>query len=482
LALFHETVSAIVIGFGAVLIGISIDFAMHVYFAIARHQGDPGTATQALTKPILFCVLTSCAAFGALFLSGIPGIRQLALFSICGLIASSILSLFILPLMSNKATVRPMPSGLSLGTSPYPKLALTLWAIIMGICIWFGSSTSIDPDLRNIGYRPTSLQETEKRFSSIWGDIRSRGVVFAQANTLQEALLKNDNVYADLKSAYPTLKATSISPLLPSDKSQRNSQELWDKFWTNERIHQVETDIRKAGTSLGFSKKAFHPFEILLQTRPVNINADSLEIASMGLIKNMFLLKSSSGKTVVTYVPDTKEVRSFFSPKKEQALGVHMVSNARFKSLLESTMKSDIKYFITASGSAVFVLAFLLFRDFRRSSLALLPAITGITAVFGVLGMTNTDLNLFHITALPLIIGLGADYGIFIVTEESQALELSTVPAVTVSGLTTLAGFGVLSLARHPSLHSMGVTVLIGITAALICALFIIPHFLRKLS
>lgn len=92
LALFNGTVSAIVIGFGAVLIGISMDFAMHVYFAIARHGGSPGKASANVTRPILFCALTSCAAFGALFLSGIPGIRQLALFSISGLIAAAVFS------------------------------------------------------------------------------------------------------------------------------------------------------------------------------------------------------------------------------------------------------------------------------------------------------------------------------------------------------------------------------------------------------
>lgn len=97
LGISGDTISAIVIGFGAVLIGISIDFAMHIYFAISSNPASPGKTTGTMAKPLVYCTLTSCAAFGALFLSTIPGIRQLALFSMAGLIASLLFSLFILP-------------------------------------------------------------------------------------------------------------------------------------------------------------------------------------------------------------------------------------------------------------------------------------------------------------------------------------------------------------------------------------------------
>jgi predicted RND superfamily exporter protein len=52
--------------------------------------------------------------------------------------------------------------------------------------------------------------------------------------------------------------------------------------------------------------------------------------------------------------------------------------------------------------------------------------------------------------------------------------------AVLVSGLTTLAGFGALVLARHPALHSIGVTVLLGIGAAIPAALLVIPALSRR--
>lgn len=481
LALLNQSISAIVIGFGAVLIGISVDFAMHVYFAIARHRGSPGEATRAVAKPILYCGLTSCAAFGALFLSGIPGIRQLALFSIAGLVASLFFSLVILPLLCGGATTRA-PQSWSIFKLRRPGLPLIAWGCLIGLSLWFGISTSIDPDLRNIGYRPDSIQQTEERFRTLWGDMRGRAVVFAQSDSLEIALQKNDAVYSATESQFPEIQTASLAPLLPSVKTQTESNGLWDGLWTTETVTGTTSDLRDAGARIGFSARAFLPFEHLLKENPEHIVPDTLDQASLGLIKDMFMPESEAQATLVTYLPDSQEVRAFFSPTKEAELGVHLVSNARFKAALEATMKSDIKQFITVSGSAVLLLSFLLFRNIRRSCLALMPAFTGVIAVFGVLGLTNTDLNLFHITALPLVIGLGADYGIFLVSKETQRFDLSTMTAVTASGLTTLAGFGVLTIARHPSLHSMGITVLTGIGAALLCALFVMPHLLRRES
>jgi predicted RND superfamily exporter protein len=47
--------------------------------------------------------------------------------------------------------------------------------------------------------------------------------------------------------------------------------------------------------------------------------------------------------------------------------------------------------------------------------------------------------------------------------------------AVTTSALTTISGFGALSLAQHPAMFSLGITVVLGLTPALLCALFVVP-------
>jgi predicted RND superfamily exporter protein len=95
------------------------------------------------------------------------------------------------------------------------------------------------------------------------------------------------------------------------------------------------------------------------------------------------------------------------------------------------------------------------------------------------MGVLGIGFNLFNIVAAILIIGLGVDYGIFMVTKITHRLDLATQRAVFVSGLTTLAGFGALITARHPALHSIGLSVIVGISAAIAAALLVIPAIYR---
>jgi predicted RND superfamily exporter protein len=81
------------------------------------------------------------------------------------------------------------------------------------------------------------------------------------------------------------------------------------------------------------------------------------------------------------------------------------------------------------------------------------------------------------------IFGLVIDYSIFLTAAWQKASGTDdrhlarSSGAVTISALTTIAGLGALVMARHPALHSLGLTALLGISAGLISVLLIIPLF-----
>jgi len=91
-------VSAVTLGFGAVLLGISIDFGIHVYFALRRFAPERAAeVTGRIAVPILFGGATTMAAFAVLLTSSISGQRQLGLFSLIGMASALALSLVALP-------------------------------------------------------------------------------------------------------------------------------------------------------------------------------------------------------------------------------------------------------------------------------------------------------------------------------------------------------------------------------------------------
>ena len=93
--------------------------------------------------------------------------------------------------------------------------------------------------------------------------------------------------------------------------------------------------------------------------------------------------------------------------------------------------------------------------------LALLPVGIGTLWLAGLMGWFGIPFNLANIMTLPLVIGIGVTNGIHILNRFAEErtpsiLARSTGKAVLVSGLTAIAGFGSLILAKHRGIHSLG--------------------------
>ena len=478
-AFIYPDMSAIVIGFGAVLMGISIDFAVHTYFALAEKPDDKASALRKISKPVLFGAATSCASFAALYISGIPGIRQLSIFSIAGIIAACGFALFFVPAFCN-SFLKADKKCPAFKINSNKKIILGTTFTILAVSISGAFNNNFDTELKKLGYISKETAAAEQLFQNKWGQMSSRSMLFAGGKTMDEALQKNEHAWADIQNNFSEVKAVSLAPILPSEQQKLQSNTRWTDFW-KKNIADTEQQVAAQAEKLGFSAKVFAPAMAQFIAAPPQLSAEVLRSGPLAPLAKMFIPVNPENdeKQIITMLPDNKLVTDYYTPQKEKELGVRLVAQSRFKSALEQEMKRDIIKFISRSGLLVTVLILGLFRNLRRAALALFPAVFGVTVTFGLLGLLQIPLNIFHIVALPLVIGLGADYGIFMVFQEIRKPSPWTAKAVKISGLTTLAGFGVLIFAKHPSLHSLGATVAIGITAALCCAVFVLPQLLH---
>lgn len=87
---------------------------------------------------------------------------------------------------------------------------------------------------------------------------------------------------------------------------------------------------------------------------------------------------------------------------------------------------------------------------------------------------------MMHLIMGIMVIGLSVDYGIFVVCSRITHYSKTASMAVSICAASSLVGFGVLAFAHHPALHSLGVTVLVGIGAAWPVALFVSPSLIKK--
>jgi predicted RND superfamily exporter protein len=144
--------------------------------------------------------------------------------------------------------------------------------------------------------------------------------------------------------------------------------------------------------------------------------------------------------------------------------------------------------FITAAFYALVVVLILTWFDFRSivaSFAALLPMFLGFTMMFGILGWLEVPLNPANMIVLPLIFGVGVDYGVHLIhdfrnrLDERYTIAASTAVSILITSLTTAVGFGSMMIASHRGLQSLGRVLVIGMTCCLITSVIVLPALLN---
>ena len=146
---------------------------------------------------------------------------------------------------------------------------------------------------------------------------------------------------------------------------------------------------------------------------------------------------------------------------------------------------------ISASGKAgIFVFAAVIFflilnfRDFKYVIFASVPLVLGMIWMAGIYPLLGQKMNFVNIAVVPLVIGMGIDFGIHIahrfkVEQDIETVYRYTGKGVFLSAFTTMIGFGSLGLiGRFGSVNSMGRILFIGISMCLLTTLIILPALL----
>jgi predicted exporter len=106
------------------------------------------------------------------------------------------------------------------------------------------------------------------------------------------------------------------------------------------------------------------------------------------------------------------------------------------------------------------VFAALAWRFGRSAWRAWLPTALGSVITLALLGLLGQPLQLFNVLALLLLLGVGVDYGIFLLEHPNDG---SAWLAVSLGAASTWLAFGLLGLSSTPALRAFGLTLLFGV-------------------
>ena len=98
-----------------------------------------------------------------------------------------------------------------------------------------------------------------------------------------------------------------------------------------------------------------------------------------------------------------------------------------------------------------------------------MPPVFATCITLAILTIAGESITLMTVIAFALLLGVGTDYGIFLLQYPSDKRVLLSI---SMAALMTLISFGSLSLSSVPALHSFGIALLLGVLLSWVLTLF----------
>lgn len=492
----YGRVSGIALGFGIVLLGIGVDFAVHLYLGLTHDSGSLKEKMSYVRKPIIFATLTTTAVFIILHFSAVASHRQMATLAFTGILFAVTFSWLLIPtiiskkneispqLLQKHLTVRQPPGAVRKG-----KIALLVWGmlILFGICTW--PQLKYNGDLRVLDVPNAQVKKDENFFSKTWGEKTNQLFIITEGS-LGQTLDRNSSVAQFLlQQGYESFQ--SFAPLFPGARVRGENLARWQAFW-DKNYSDFEPLFIQNGQRFGFRPIAFEPFLTSLKSKPQPFDAEEI---LQGPLQTLFksMLKRSreeshsndGGKrpyyfALTTVAAEGDKVEALVEQFRDTN-GITVIANSEWRKEVERLLRYDIILLSSLAGLVIVCIVALQFKNMLTVVAVLAPVLSALSAMSIFCYLTKGQLNMMHLIMGIMVIGLSVDYGIFTVCGVDKKINRcrgNSLKAVSICAASSLIGFGVLVFAQHPALHALGVTVMVGIGVAWPTALVVTPSLL----
>jgi predicted exporter len=491
-ALGFGAVHGITLGFGITLIGESVDYSIYCFVQSRRvPQNGAASATwqRSWWPTIRLGMLTSVCGFASLLPSGFPGLAQLGLYSISGLVAAALVTRYVLPAL--------LPSGFAIhDVTPLGTRIARLLNGTRRLRRW---------QLAAVGLALATLALTvlHRHQDSLWNRELAALSPISQADQNYDAALRSDLGAADVRElvvvAAPTLDAAlrlaeraaqALQPLvdshviggfdspanyLPSTAAQEARRSSLPA------AAQLRENLRLATAGLGLGSERLQPFltDVDAARSAPLITAQDLHGTSLRAGFDSLVLHQKDRWNALLPLHALPQSQTMDTAPVAAALQRAGLSEAH---VLDLKLESDDLYaaYLTeaihlslAGILAIVVLLLIALRSPPRVLRVLAPLFLAVLAVAAGLALCGVQLTILHLVGMLLIVAVGSNYALFFDRQANlheAGSEALTLASLVIANLSTVIGFGLLSFSQVPVLVALGTTVAPGAFLALLFA------------
>lgn len=485
------TISAISIGIGSVLLGLTLDYSLHI-LSHYRNTGNIEKLFKSTVKPLLICAVFTAADFLVLLFLKSDVLKDLGVFAAVSVLGAAVFALLFIPQVyspNHSVAIKQNTFIDKLAAFDFSrnKFLLVFSVLLILISLFTYKNVGFENDLNKLNYMPESLQKSENELDKLT-DYSSKSIYMAAyGENFAEALEANSKLYNHLLNAEQKneiLNFSSIGGVLLSEQEQQKKIGRWNAFWTEERKEDLKKQLISDGKKYGFKENTFSPFFTKLNEKYVPENLMENDFLT-GLFLDEFV-KNENGLVTITSSLKTenenaeKTIEEFSGEKN-----ILVIDRKHLQETFLSNLETDFNNLFFISSIVVFVILFLFFGSIELTLITNIPIFSGWLVTLGMMGLFNLDFNAFNIIITTLIFGLGVDYSIFITRGliEKYTFGTDEMPAfksgILMSALATISCFGALVFAKHPAIYSISWIPIIGLSVVVLMSFTIQPWLFR---
>jgi predicted exporter len=481
--------------FGASLIGEAVDYSIQ-YFVVylgAGRDWDSRRGARAVSPALTVALATSLLGYAILTWVPFPALKQIACFAIAGITTAFASVLWLLPALLTRPPKRS-PQRLFAGAAR----VLAVWhRTIGGKRAWFVAALLLivaipgwlrltsDDDIHLLIQRDPALVAQEDEVREAVGVDNSAQFFVVRGETPEIVLQRAEALGTKLDGLNGTANQVgsyqSVVQFVPSAKQQNE-----DRALLAQHVFNDPTALRATLLQAGFKDEVADAWLATYAKPQPLLTVDTWLAAPWSQpYKHLWLgVVDSTTKAYAAVV-----IPQGVTPQNEPALiatakalpGVVFVDKAASVSTLFGEYRVDSGWWL--GGALALVLVLLMLRYTVRGGIAVtLPVLLAVGVTLAVFGYVHVPLNLFNWLALMLVLGVGANYAVFLREGCLRAdADLGAVwTGVLLSSATTLLSFGMLGMSAMPALKSFGATLALGIAVSVLLAPIGMPSESRR--
>ncbi len=463
------------IAFGAALLGVAVDYSIHVIIHNSlMADRSPAETVRRLAPALILGALTTMASFAGLLMTNARAFRELGVVSIVGIGASILATMFALPAfltarrdlpeLSRRVATALQHGVDSLAARRRALLAFTIAVAACGL-LALPRLTWID-DMSQLGNADPELIREEVRVRSRMPLFEGGRFVIVLAPTDEEALRRNDVVFERLQALAANGAIEGVRSLhqfvWSADLQRRNIEALQNA--------QPRQNVDRVFHAAGFRSGAFDTAFDDLDAPPPPLTLDDLRATPLGDLLSSMVLHVGDETAIVTHLRGIDSLAAVRAAIADLD-GVVVFEQKEFVNEVYAEFRATTLSQIVIGSILVALVLLVHYRAWRPALASILPSLLVVVVLLGAFAAFGVQTNLLHAISLMMVMGMGVDYGIFLVdTYGDREAFASTMLSLLLSCLTTVFVFGALAISEHPALRAIGITTGGGVLLAFIFA------------